>query len=40
VQRAAEAGAKGYVLKPFKPSLLLGKVLEQLGLDAPTGLPG
>jgi CheY-like chemotaxis protein len=36
VQRAVEAGAKGYVIKPFKPSLLLQKVLEQLGLDVPT----
>jgi putative two-component system response regulator len=36
VRRAAEAGAKGYILKPFKPSLLLQKVLEQLGMDAPT----
>jgi len=36
VRRAAEAGAKGYILKPFKPSLLLQKVLEQLNMDAPT----
>ena len=36
VRRAAETGAKGYILKPFKPSLLLQKVLEQLGMDAPT----
>ena len=36
VRRAAEAGAKGYILKPFKPSLLLQKVLEQLGMDVPT----
>ena len=36
VRRAAEAGARGYILKPFKPSLLLQKVLEQLGMDAPT----
>ena len=36
VQRAASAGAKGYILKPFKPSLLLQKVLEQLDMDSPT----
>ena len=36
VRRAASAGAKGYILKPFKPSLLLQKVLEQLDMDSPT----
>ena len=36
IRRAVREGANGYVLKPFKPSLLLQKVLEQLGLDAPT----
>jgi len=36
ILRAANAGAKGYILKPFKPSLLLQKVLDQLGMDAPT----
>jgi len=36
IRRAAKAGAKGYILKPFKPSLLLQKVLEQLDMDAPT----
>ena len=36
VRRAATTGAKGYILKPFKPSLLLQKVLEQLDMDAPT----
>ena len=36
VRRAATSGAKGYILKPFKPSLLLRKVLEQLNMDAPT----
>jgi CheY-like chemotaxis protein len=34
VRRAADSGAKGYILKPYKPSLLLQKVLEQLGMDA------
>ena len=37
ILRAAEAGAAGYVIKPFKPSLLLQKVLEALDMDAPTG---
>ena len=37
IQRAAEAGAAGYIIKPFKPSLLLQKVLEALELDTPTG---
>jgi len=37
IRRAAEAGAAGYILKPFKPSLLLQKVLEALDMDAPTG---
>jgi len=36
IRRAAEAGAAGYVLKPFKPSVLLQKVLEQLNMDTPT----
>jgi CheY-like chemotaxis protein len=36
VRRAAGAGANGYILKPFKPSLLLQKVLDQLAMDAPT----
>ena len=36
IRRAAAAGAQGYILKPFKPSVLLQKVLEQLGMDAPT----
>ena len=35
IRRAAKAGAKGYILKPFKPSLLLQKVLEELGMDIP-----
>ncbi|MCL2789444.1 MAG: response regulator [Desulfobulbus sp.] len=35
-QRATEAGANGYILKPFKPSLLLQQVLEHLDMDAPT----
>ena len=34
-RRAAEAGAQGYILKPFKPSLLIQQVLEQLDLDKP-----
>jgi two-component system cell cycle response regulator len=38
IRRAAQAGAKGYIIKPFKPSLLLQKVLEQLGLDVPTAV--
>ena len=37
IQRAAEAGAVGYIIKPFKPSQLLQKVMEPLGLDSPTG---
>ena len=37
IQRAAEAGVAGYIVKPFKPSLLLQKVLEALGMDSPTG---
>ncbi|MCL1985962.1 MAG: response regulator [Betaproteobacteria bacterium] len=36
IRRAVKAGANGYILKPFKPSLLLQKVLEQLGMDIPT----
>jgi CheY-like chemotaxis protein len=36
IRRAADVGAQGYILKPFKPSLLLQKVLEQLDMDAPT----
>ena len=36
IKRAAEAGASGYILKPFRPSVLLQKVLEQLDMDAPT----
>jgi len=36
IRRAAGLGAKGYILKPFKPSVLLQKVLEQLGMDTPT----
>jgi len=36
VKRAVNAGVEGYVIKPFKPSLLVQKVLEQLGMDAPT----
>ena len=36
IRRAAGLGIKGYILKPFKPSLLLQKVLEQLGMDTPT----
>ena len=35
-RRATEAGAQGYILKPFKPSLLIQQVLEQLDLDKPT----
>jgi len=35
IQRAAKIGAQGYILKPFKPSVLLQKVLEQLGMDNP-----
>jgi len=35
IRRAAELGAKGYILKPFRPSVLLQKVLEQLDMDAP-----
>ena len=34
-QRAAAAGANDYIVKPFKPSLLLQKVSESLGLDTP-----
>jgi len=37
IRRAAEAGAAGYIIKPFKPSLLLQKVLEALDMDTPTG---
>jgi len=36
IRRAAELRARGYILKPFKPSVLLQKVLEQLGMDTPT----
>ena len=36
IRRAAGLGVKGYILKPFKPSVLLQKVLEQLGMDMPT----
>jgi CheY-like chemotaxis protein len=36
IQRAAAADAKGYILKPFKPSVLLQKVLELLDMDEPT----
>jgi len=36
VKRAAKAGVKGYILKPFKPSLLFQVVLEQLGMDGLT----
>jgi len=36
IRRAAGLKVKGYVLKPFKPSVLLQKVLEQLGMDTPT----
>jgi CheY-like chemotaxis protein len=36
VIRAAETGAQGYILKPFKPSLLIQKVLELLDMDGPT----
>jgi len=35
-RRAAEAGAQGYILKPFKPSLLIQQVFEQLDMDKPT----
>ena len=35
-RRATEAGAQGYILKPFKPSLLLQQVMEHLELDKPT----
>ena len=35
-RRATEVGANGYILKPFKPSLLLQQVLEHLDMDALT----
>jgi len=34
IQRAAGLKVKGYILKPFKPSVLLKKVLDQLDMDA------
>ena len=36
IRRAACLGVTAYILKPFKPSVLLQKVLEQLGMDTPT----
>jgi len=36
VRRATETGAQGYILKPFKPSLLLQQVMEHLDMDKPT----
>jgi two-component system CheB/CheR fusion protein len=36
IRRAAEANVAGYIIKPFKPSVLLQQVLEHLGMDAPT----